>query len=321
MIARLFFDQVRPARVCVFRVLGEPEDRRVQLRICVDATGASFVDPVCDPDRCPPVTERAHWHECVLLGDVVHYLSKPRDGSEEHMNSVFPILAERGLVGLVEIEFSGQRTLQPKDARALQGVLRILRNHLSVLDYGERDTLTGLLNRRNFETSFAKRRTPRRRGTDPQDGTRTNWVGIIDVDHFKSVNDTFGHLFGDEVLLLVARMMQGSFRHTEALYRFGGEEFLVILDGADESGAMIAFERFRNAVASHRFPQIAQVTVSIGITRIEPDDIPATAIDRADSALYYAKQSGRNRTLAHEALLREGLLVKKQVQSPDLELF
>lgn len=331
-IAAMLFAQIRPARVCLYRLLpgevdGASESSGVQLRAVADAAGARTVaeEDAADPQGCPTVGSRPPWRECVRRGDVVHYLADPENpdaGEPGPRNAVFPIQADHGLIGLLEIECGGRcRFLRPEDARMVQAVLRILRNHLSVLDYGERDTLTGLRNRRTFETMFAKRRVFRRRAGDRRAGTRTNWVGIIDVDRFKAINDTYGHLFGDEVLLLIARRMQETFRRSEALFRFGGEEFLVILDDADESGAMKAFERFRAAIEQHRFPQIGQVTVSIGITRIDAYDIPASAIDRADSALYVAKEHGRNRTLVYEALLREGRLARKAVQAAELELF
>ncbi len=326
-IAAMLFSHIRPARVCLYRLLpgevdGASESSGVQLRSVADDAGARTVpeEYSSDPQGCPTVGSRAPWRECVRCGEVVHYLAEV--GEPGSQNTVFPVLADHGLIGLLEIECTdrGMR-LRPEDVRLVQAVLRILRNHRSVLDYGERDTLTGLRNRRTFETLFAKRRVFRRRAGDPKAGARTNWVGIIDVDRFKAINDTFGHLFGDEVLLLIARRMQETFRQSEALFRFGGEEFLVILDDADEAGATNAFERFRTAIERHRFPQIGQVTVSIGITRIDSYDIPASAIDRADSALYYAKEHGRNRTLAYEALLRHGLLARKEVQGTELELF
>ena len=330
-IAAMLFSHVHPARVCVYRVLrgegDEPvESRRVQLRAVADAAGARTVGSAdgtgADRQGLPTIGSRVPWGECVQRADAVHYVADDirEPGS---VNTVLPIMADHGLIGLLEIELHvGGAFLRPADIRLVQAVLRILRNHLSVLDYGERDTLTGLLNRRTFETRFAKRRVScHRAGDDHRAGARTNWIGIVDVARFKTINDTFGHLFGDEVLLLIARRMQETFRHSETLFRFGGEEFLVILDDAEESGAMTAFERFRKAIEGHRFPQIGQVTVSIGITRIDPYDIPASAVDRADSALYFAKEHGRNRTLAYEALVRDGLLSRKAVQAAELELF
>ena len=319
-VARMLFDHVHPNCVKVYRVLGEEGRQRVQLRVSIDSDGMRDGGAPNDPALLPLVTEKAHWHECALLSDAVHYL--PQGYLGERFDSVFPLLGNRGLIGLIEVEFSGTRAaIRPHDANLVQGVLRILRNHLSALDYGERDTLTGLLNRRTFEATFAKRRGAVVGAAAPEPETPGSWLGVIDIDRFKTINDTFGHLFGDEVLLLVARLMFDTFRSTELVYRFGGEEFVVIVDGANEEGAAIAFERFRQAVAAYRFPQVGQVTVSIGYTRVAPTDIPASTVDRADCALYYAKEHGRNSIRCYDSLLRAGTITGKKTANAELELF
>lgn len=316
----MLFEHVHPERVCVYRVIGEEGHQRVQLRVVVDHDGIRDGGAPSDPAMLPLLTERHHWHECALLADAVHYL--PDGVQRERFDSCFPLMGQRGLIGLIEIEFSGERAaIRPHDANLVHGVLRILRNHLSALDYGERDTLTGLLNRRTFEATFAKRRNAIAPAGPAAPGTPGNWLAIMDIDRFKTINDTFGHLFGDEVLLLVARLMFETFRSTELVYRFGGEEFVVMIDGPDEDGAGVAVERFRDAVAGHRFPQIGQVTVSIGYTRVMPEDIPASAIERADTALYFAKEHGRNQSRCYDALCRSGAIVPKNTGSTELELF
>jgi len=315
----MIFDQVQPDCVRVYRVLGEEGRQRVQLRVVIDSTGMHQERGSADPAELPLISEKEHWHECSLLLDAVHFI--PQDQGAERFDSVFPLMGSDKLIGLIEVEFSGARAaMRPHDANLVNGVLRILRNHLCALDYGERDTLTGLLNRRTFEASFAKRRG--RPAPPPSDAmVAGNWLGLIDIDRFKSINDKYGHLFGDEVLLLVARLMFDTFRSTELIYRFGGEEFVVIVDGTNEEGAGIAFTRFREAVAAHTFPQIGTVTVSIGYTRVIPGDIPSLAMERADRALYYAKENGRNLCLCYEGLLRTGKLDEKQAPSGELELF
>jgi len=316
----MLYEHVQPQCVKIYRVLGDEGRQRVQLRVIMDADGLRDGAEPSDPALLPLITERPHWHECALLTDAVHYL--PEGSQTERFDSVFPLTGNRGLIGLIEVEFSGLRAaIRPHDANLVHGVLRILKNHLSALDYGERDTLTGLLNRRTFETTFAKRRGALLAQGTPDADTPGSWLGVIDVDRFKTINDTFGHLFGDEVLLLVARLMFDTFRSTELVYRFGGEEFVVIVDNANEAGARAAFERFREAVAAYRFPQIGQVTVSIGYTRVGTDDIPASTVERADKGLYYAKEHGRNASHCYETLVREGKLVVKHSGSTELELF
>ena len=316
----MLFEHVQPNCVRVYRVLSDDGRQRVQLRAYMDAQGLHAGGDPTDPALLPLVTERPHWHECALLGDAVHYL--PDANTTDRFDSVFPLMGSSGLIGLIEVEFSGQRAaIRPHDANLVQGVLRILRNHLSALDYGERDTLTGLLNRRTFEATFSKRRETTAAVSSPQEAVRGSWLGVIDVDRFKTINDSFGHLFGDEVLLLIARLMFETFRSTVLIYRFGGEEFVVIVDGADEQGAGHAFDRFRQAVANYRFPQVGKVTVSVGYTYVGTTDVPASAVGRADSALYYAKEHGRNAVQCYEALLREGRIRPNPSPSTELELF
>ena len=186
------------------------------------------------------------------------------------------------------------------------------------------DTLTGLLNRKTFESHFEKMR--RRNGARERAGDRPGrshepgWLALADIDHFKSINDSHGHLFGDEVLLIVSQILKRSFRGADQLFRFGGEEFLIVLDHASESGAQVALERFRAAIEAHVFPQIRRVTVSLGYTRILPHDVPTICAERADGALYYAKRNGRNKLCNYEALVSAGDL-KTTSNVTDVELF
>jgi diguanylate cyclase (GGDEF)-like protein len=129
------------------------------------------------------------------------------------------------------------------------------------------------------------------------------WLAVVDIDHFKRVNDQYGHLIGDEVLLLVAQLMRRAFRHGDRIYRFGGEEFLVLLRCPNTDSARVAFERLRVQIGVHDFPQVGHLTVSIGYTAIHADDTPGLAIERADLALYKAKSEGRDRTIAHADLV------------------
>ena len=111
-----------------------------------------------------------------------------------------------------------------------------------------------------------------------------------------------------------------TFRLLDRLYRFGGEEFVVMLRCPDEEGAMAAMERFRQRVQSYPFPRVNHVTVSIGFTDIRSGDTPPAAVERADLAVYYAKHHGRNQVRSHAALVREGALVDV-AQTSDVEFF
>ncbi|GMV58771.1 MAG: hypothetical protein AMXMBFR72_18750 [Betaproteobacteria bacterium] len=307
-LARLLFDFIEPQRVTVWRVLDVAGEPRVQRRISLARDGTELgPEEVADPAELPRARDSLHWRECVMLQDVVHFESA--DGG---LRSLFPLRGEANVLGMIEIE-AGEG-LNPRQASLVGGILRIIRNHVLLLDYGERDTLTGLLNRKTFEASFGKLRQRAAQGGEPA------WIGIVDIDRFKSINDSFGHLFGDEVLLLVSRLMRESFRGADQLFRFGGEEFVIVLERASEEGAAIAFNRLRAAVADYAFPQVGRVTVSLGYARVLPADAPASAIGRADAALYYAKQNGRDQVQGYDALLAAGRLQRKAERS-EVELF
>ena len=145
-------------------------------------------------------------------------------------------------------------------------------------------------------------------------------IGVIDIDHFKRVNDRFGHLIGDEVLLLLSRLMGRSFRIHDRLYRFGSEEFLVLMRCHSEDDAVQAFECLRSNTEHYAFPQIGRITVSVGFTRVAPGDTPSGAFERADKAVYFAKGHGRNQVQSYAELVARGELVVDQKDS-DVELF
>jgi diguanylate cyclase (GGDEF)-like protein len=248
------------------------------------------------------------WRECIDSGEPQQAISAC-GGSE----ILFPLHGDNGHVtGLLEV--LSPRPPESRDLLLVNGVMRIVRNHLALLDYGERDTLTGLLNRKTFETQFEKLR--RELAVEAQPPIGDCWIGVLDIDHFKAVNDGFGHVIGDEVLLLVSQIIQRNFRGDDRVYRFGGEEFVVLLRETPEAATASVMERLRAAIAAHRFPQLGHVTASIGWTRIRPHDAPAAAVARADAALYHAKENGRNQVFQYERLLAQGEL---EADSPCLE--
>jgi diguanylate cyclase (GGDEF)-like protein len=242
--------------------------------------------------------------------------------------SVFPLVADRHCFGMVELVRDDR--LSEREQSLVRHVLRIYGNHVGLLNYGEIDTLTGLLNRKTFDAQFRASApvvaaseqlapdAPERRGGGA--AALQRWLGLIDIDHFKRVNDGFGHLIGDEMLLLVAGLLRSSFRHGDCLYRFGGEEFVVLLHAGDRSQAAVAFERFRMNMAQHCFPQVGHATASVGFTALWPNDSPAGAFERADRAVYHAKDHGRNQVHCYEDLLEGGAL-EAVVHVGEIELF
>ena len=231
-------------------------------------------------------------------------------------------------VPLACLEIQSQRPLTQRQMAAIGGIIALYTNYLSLLTYSQVDTLTQLLNRKTFDDSLDKLLAHREHAAQqPEDlerrsetGASEDWLAVIDIDHFKQVNDRYGHLFGDEMLILLADTMRRSFRRRDKLFRFGGEEFVVILRHASEQRAHLVFERFRLAVMDREFPQLGHMTVSIGYTRIRAFDNPSNLIGRADEALYYAKRHGRNQLRCYEVLAESGY-VAAQIMNTEAELF
>jgi two-component system cell cycle response regulator len=171
------------------------------------------------------------------------------------------------------------------------------RNEAEIHLLATTDTLTGIANRREFsrvaeaETDRAKRY-----------GTPLSLL-MYDLDHFKRVNDTFGHDTGDDVLRAVTAVVMANIRTVDVAARWGGEEFLVLMPQSDLAAARGAAEKLRQAIERHRFDKVGTVTVSFGVTQFVPQDDLNVLLKRVDDALYRAKENGRNRveTLTAEA--------------------
>ena len=123
-------------------------------------------------------------------------------------------------------------------------------------------------------------------------------VIMADLDNFKSINDTYGHQAGDQVLAAFAQVMQASIRQEDLAARFGGEEFILMLPGTTLEDATILAERLRESLENLTFPPLkTRVTASFGIAQYQPDDTFETLVKRADEGLYAAKAAGRNRVM------------------------
>jgi diguanylate cyclase (GGDEF)-like protein len=150
------------------------------------------------------------------------------------------------------------------------------------------DALTGVLNRMGFNDAISRELSRARRYQ------QTLSVAIADIDHFKKVNDEFGHPVGDQVLVRTARLLSSCVRESDTVARWGGEEFAVIAPMTTEEGAASLAEKLRTIMAATHLGPKEAVTASFGVAELRPDDTVETLLQRADAALYRAKQSGRN---------------------------
>ncbi len=151
------------------------------------------------------------------------------------------------------------------------------------------DTLTGICNRRHFDEVLASEISRATRFTNPLS------LILFDIDHFKRVNDTFGHQTGDRVLTQLAVTVGSTIRTIDLFARWGGEEFVILLPGSDLNAGRLLAEKLRMMLERQPFSDVGQITCSFGVAEYAPGDDLDALIKKADRCLYYAKASGRNR--------------------------
>lgn len=313
-LAQLVYDLIRLPHVAIYRRVGEGSSARW-------LTGASLTDgrdeALVDAgrvsfDSLPLLASKPDHEQCMLSGQQM-------DFHDPVHTMLYPLGAGREMVGVLEV--SSREPIAENHRQILSSMSRFYRNLRGLLEENERDALTGLRNRKTFDEAFV--RTAFEDSPARQDGIErrstaietSGWLAVIDIDHFKRVNDQFGHLIGDEVLLLMAGLMRETFRFNDLIYRFGGEEFVVLMRSASEVDAIGAFERLRARVEGYVFPQVGGISVSIGFTRVCENDTPTDAFDRADQAVYWVKQNGRNQVKSHVSLAPVGRVNQNEKSS------
>ncbi len=202
--------------------------------------------------------------------------------------------------GLGELILSRRKRFQKSEIQLLENLICTLINPLNnALLYEEalaaalKDPLTNLNNRRAMEGTLTREVELAKRNRSP--------VSIIalDIDHFKKINDTYGHLAGDKVIVEIANVLEHAVRSCDIVFRYGGEEFVVVLSSTDTEGALLLAERVRKTISSKCIQyedEEISVTASLGVASYETGETDRSLLARADTALYEAKNSGRNCT-------------------------
>ena len=215
----------------------------------------------------------------------------------------------------------------------LSGILSIYTNFFTLLNESQTDELTGLSNRKTFDSAISKVFDNLPESIDETDNERRQlngepaikvarfWLSIIDIDHFKLVNDRFGHLYGDEILIHLAQIIRSSFGQEDLQFRFGGEEFVILLAADNEKACTEILEKFRKNVENYNFPNVNGITVSIGVVEFKRAVFHITSIDYADQALYYSKGNGRNKTTFFEDMLSRGDVKEAVIEEGGIDLF
>lgn len=202
-----------------------------------------------------------------------------------------------------------------------QALLELFENLLNIFNLAERDSLTNLLNRKAFDKTILQVHNKEHQNFITRSKHHFVYLALIDLDHFKRINDQFGHLYGDEILIGFARLMEQSFRRQDWIFRYGGEEFAVIIEDVSPKHIELVLNRFREKVQHHHFPFAGNITISIGCVRIEGGAPSPLTIDKADKALYYSKEHGRNRVSVYENLLSRGELEEPASVDSEVTLF
>ena len=224
----------------------------------------------------------------------------------ERLRQFSAILANSASPGAIEAEVrkvldatrdaeASQRHINAQIAQ-LASDLDALRKELAqIREESLTDALTGVSNRKAFDRTLEDRIQAARQGKSVFS------VLIADIDHFKQINDNYGHLVGDKALRFIASILKRCLKGKDLVARFGGEEFAVILDGTDLSGAYAVAEQIRQTVFSARIKDLNnqktldRISISLGVAQFNADDLPNGLLQRADEALYLAKSKGRNR--------------------------
>jgi diguanylate cyclase (GGDEF)-like protein/PAS domain S-box-containing protein len=227
-------------------------------------------------------------------------VNRRKDGTEyQEEQTIAPVLDENGAIThfiAIKQDVTEQRRVQAELAERMSEIESL---NAQLREQAVRDPLTGLHNRRYLEQTM-KRDISRARRTGEQ-----IVVAAIDVDHFKSVNDTYGHAVGDRVLVRLADVLLGHVRSSDLVCRVGGEEFVVVMSGGSVKAALKRAEiwrfSFAESVVDGRDGAPVKATISVGVARYrDPAETFAACLKRADEALYEAKRAGRDRVASAE---------------------
>ncbi len=198
------------------------------------------------------------------------------------------------------------RTLELKLEASREDIAALQRDLDDVRRESMLDPLTKIANRKSFDEGLADAMREAASNSDPL------CLMLVDIDHFKNFNDTYGHQTGDQVLRLVAMTLKSNIKGRDLAARYGGEEFVAILPSTDLEGAIIVAENIRKAIQAKELlkrstnEKLGRITASFGVAQFQRSDTATTLIERADRCLYAAKHAGRNRVVSENDLVELG---------------
>ncbi len=321
-LSKALIDLLRIDRVVIARVVSEEGVKRWLEVASLDVRGGGkVVDPLrVDFQTLSKLDDERYRLQCLQSRALAEHAWA---GEEGPRISYVPLYSGSAIDDEGVIEVHSGSSLTVGQLQVIEDMVHVFRNMYSLLAYSDRDALTGLLNRKSLDDTFYSAVleemdhglegatntlqaqvlpvSERRHRVPPN-----YWLGTVSVDNFSVINDKSGHLIAEEVLLLVARIMNNTFRTYDRIYRLGGEQFAVLMHCPDEALVLAAFERFRANMEKFNFPQVGRVTACGGFTRVTADDSPSTTLERSERAVDYAQHNGRNQVFSHDDLVRKG---------------
>ncbi len=326
-LSKALLDLLPIGRIVIARVMREETDKRWLEVARLDAKGGGRV---IDPSRVDfqslvKIEDASDRFKCLQSRNRIEIAWAGPEGPRINM---LPLFSDSRSDDEGVIELHSEAALSPDALAMVDALRRIYRNMYSLLEFSDRDAMTGLLNRKSLDDAFysavledlesaaGAAATPA--GTDALGEERRHrvpanyWLGSAIIDNFGLINDKHGYSVAEEVQSLVARVMSNTFRTYDRLYRFGGEHYGVLMHCPDEALVLAAFERFRANVEKFRFPQVGRVTVSCGFTSVMADDSPSTALEKTERGVDFAKRSGGNKACSYLGLVRRGFFAEPE---------
>jgi len=225
------------------------------------------------------------------------------DPKEQSSKILLPVvLYDKTVSHIITVEHHYTDT---SERELLEGLLQIFTDVFRSLHEKGYDPLTRIRNRQAFDQVAADMAYSN--NLDETDNQFSS-IAILDIDKFKAINDKYGHAIGDETLVLFAQTIRSVLRQEDLFFRYGGEEFVILVRVVDLEQAYNVLERCRIAIETRKFPQVGHVTVSIGFADLTSNSHLSIDLSKADKALYYSKNNGRNQVQSYEELLEEKLL-------------
>lgn len=260
-------------------------------------------------DKMDPLVYDELWktilNKEVYVGEI---LNQTKKGTPYWVEvTIIPNLDKAGKIvsfSTYRVDITNRKALEVEKSKNQVKTVELLAVNQALEKLSRLDTLTQIPNRFNLDTAMQIRYDMYQRHK------KVFSVVLMDIDYFKKVNDTFGHLVGDEVLKSVASLIRSNIRDTDFLGRWGGEEFMIICEETDSEGAYNLAEKIRLSIENHEFNLVGHKTISLGVAEIEENISINELIKKADDALFYAKNNGRNKSIEHKIIKHKNKILK-----------